>query len=61
MEGGEEVVDVAVEGGNAEGVGAVLEEEDVDEGAVLGRGLLDFWLEKGGGWTYYVYNWPEPG
>lgn len=35
MEGGEEVVDVAVEGGEAEGGGAVCEEECVDKGAVL--------------------------
>ena len=31
----EDVVDVAVEGCDAEGVGAVFEEEGVEEGAVL--------------------------
>lgn len=35
MEGREEVVDVAVEGCDAEGVGAVFEEEGVDEWTVL--------------------------
>lgn len=36
VERGEEGVQVAVEGGDAEGAGAVCEEEGVDEGAVLG-------------------------
>ena len=35
VEGREEVVDVAVEGCNAEGVGAVFEEEGVDERTML--------------------------
>jgi len=43
VEGREEVVDVAVEGCDAEGVGAVFEEEGVDEGTVLG------WVLVGGG------------
>ena len=46
MEGGEEVVDVAVEGGDAEGVGAVFKEENVDEGAVLRKALLGFWWRR---------------
>jgi hypothetical protein len=35
VEGGEKVVDVAVEGCNAEGVRAVFEEEGVDEWTML--------------------------
>lgn len=37
VQGREEVVDVAVEGGDAEGMRAVFEEEGVNKGAVLGE------------------------
>lgn len=37
VERGEEVVDIAVEGGETEGAGAVVEEEGVYEGTMLGR------------------------
>lgn len=49
MQGREEVVDVAVEGGDAEGVSAVFEEEDVDEGAVLKWLLGVCWRWESGG------------
>lgn len=35
MERGEEVVDVAIKGGETEGAGAVVEEEGVYEGTML--------------------------
>lgn len=60
MEGREEVVDVAVEGCDAEGVGAVFEEEGVDEGTVL------WWALVGGNesvdvvGTHHVDNRSQP-
>jgi len=44
VEGREEVVDVAVEGCDAEGVGAVFEEEGVDEGSMLLLVLVWGWI-----------------
>ena len=56
VEGREEVVDVAVEGCDAEGVGAVFEEEGVDEGTVLRWVLVGGNSSVDGVETYYVDN-----